>query len=81
MYSNRLDLFKGLAVNELEHTIYEETFDKLLDSKYVRFVELWEYVDSRRNEIDKVSVFLNDDNLHFEINFLNGKNEIIWYIG
>lgn len=75
-YSNRIELFRSLTVDELNNEVFADVFSALLDKNYDDFVGLCEHIKKRNELISDISVFLSDTGeVHFDIAFVNGAKE------
>jgi hypothetical protein len=64
--SNRINIFRKVAVNEIDNSVNETIFEHLLSDQYPRFVEACEYVKSHPNpEIQNVSCYLEQGQATF----------------
>ena len=76
-YTNRIELFRRLTLDELDKTVNTDLFELLLDGKYDSFVSLCKYIKLNKNLISDVSIYLLENGeLHFDVSLNNGTHEI-----
>ena len=76
-YSNRIELFRRLTLDTLDKTINTELFSILLDGKYDNFVSLCKFIESKKDLVSDVSIYLLENGeLHFDVSLNNGTHEI-----
>lgn len=76
-YTNRIELFRRLTLDELRKTVNTEIFELLLDGKYDSFVSLCNYVRTNEDLVSDVSIYiLENGELHFDVSLNNGTHEM-----
>ena len=76
-YSNRIELFRRLTLDELNKTVNNDLFELLLDGKYDNFVSLCKYIEVNKELISDVSIYLLENGeLHFDVSLNNGTHEL-----
>ena len=76
-YSNRIELFRRLTLDELNKTVNNDLFELLLDGKYDNLVSLCKYIEVNKELISDVSIYLLENGeLHFDVSLNNGTHEL-----
>ena len=66
--ADRIEIFKHLAVDELNE-VQISILDSIASNHLQTFIDFCNKVFEEKDLIDNISCTLEDDNLHFEINY------------
>ena len=70
-YTNRIDIFKALIYDEKSDAINMPIFNSLLSDFYEDFVEFYEGIKDRMENINIISCDIHEDEIKFDVLYKN----------